>query len=61
MFPDKPADPIVLRNGLIPSSGQLVTRLRSSDWRIVNVRYRELGDLGLQDEGDVVVKDWYRV
>ena len=55
MFPDESPDTRIFGDRLVTTVGQFVSSARSLDANIVSKRDRDLGDLFLKYEGDVVM------
>jgi hypothetical protein len=58
VFPNKPAYAWVLRNSLVRVVNISVCDHRSLDRYVIDVQDGDMRDLGLKDEGDVIVEDW---
>ena len=61
VFPNESPNTGVLRYGLVLAVAIAIVALWSFAWAVVDVRHSEVGNLGLEDVGDVVVEDGYRV
>jgi hypothetical protein len=57
VLPDKPSDAGVIWDGLVLTTVDFVSCRRSFDAAVVDVWPGDMGDLGFQQEGDVLVKD----
>jgi hypothetical protein len=61
VFPNKPVYAWVLQNSLVRVVNILVCSHWSLDGYIIDIRDGDMRDFGLQNEGDVIVEDQYRV
>ena len=61
MFPHESSDPRVLRNRLVTAVWATIVGLWTLHRHIVDVRCRNVRDFVLENEGDVVVENGYRI
>ena len=57
MFPDKPTNTWVFGNCFIQTVVQDVSRGRTVNWDIIDVRDGSVRNFGLKDVGDIFMKD----
>ena len=61
VFPNEFADAGVVGNGVVAAAGDLIARCQALDAAIVHEGPRDVGDLRLKHEGDVIVENGNRV
>jgi hypothetical protein len=59
MFPNEMSDGGIFRNSFIGSSDCAIFRLQAFHWSVVDVGNGDMGDFGLKDISDIVVKYGY--
>jgi len=57
VLPNEASDAGILGDGFKLALGGLITRSRSLDGGVIDERFGDMGNLWLQDEGDITMED----